>query len=425
MNRISFASLFVFLLLTVETFAQPCTQPYTQKQFNVYREGNIIYGTDTNFNHTLQTLKLNIWKPIRDNNILRPLLLLVHGGGFVSGQKEDFDSLASWYAARGYVAATIQYRLLFYPPLLLTPPYAYDSTEVLRAGYRSIQDLRGAIRFMKNRSASDSSDINKVYVLGASAGAIAALGAAYIDQASEIPTGVDSIAAVIHGPTQYLRPSLGPLDGKLNLGNADASFHGVVAYMGAMLDTAHLESNLDMPLFVYHQTGDPIVGCTFKKGLHGAPLGLGTNYPHLYGSCLITPRAQQLGYSSAQLFSYIHNGSNHSVHNEMLIDSLTAHWLSALICPVSVGLSSATTKSATLEVFPIPADNHITIAIQQTTANQNELRVFNSLSQIIYETKGYHTTFKINTSSWPAGLYTIVVYNGSNYYVTKKSIIRH
>ncbi|HNQ12291.1 MAG TPA: T9SS type A sorting domain-containing protein [Bacteroidia bacterium] len=380
--------------LTIALQGQPCTNDYTQKIYNVYKESNITYGSDTNFNASIQTLKLNIWKPLADNNTLRPLIILVHGGGFVSGQKEDFDTLASWYAARGYVAATIQYRLLFYPPLLLTPPYAYDSTEVLRAGYRSIQDLRGAIRFMKNRATTDSSDINHVYVLGGSAGAIAALGAAYIDQNSELPFGVDSIAAVVHGPSQYPRPHLGPLQGKLNLGNSDASFHGVVSYMGAMLDTAHLESSLDMPLFLYHQTGDPIVGCNFQKGLHGAPLGLGTNYPHLYGSCLITPRAQNLSFSSDQLYSYIHNGNNHSVHNQVLVDSLTALWLSKLICPIQTSVEQNSLFESDVIVYPNPSNGQFRIKSSKDKIvsvdfynTQSELVKRNFLKQSIDETQ--------------------------------------
>ncbi|MCY7327486.1 MAG: carboxylesterase family protein, partial [Saprospiraceae bacterium] len=48
-----------------------------------------------------------------DDDTCRPLSILMHGGAFVVGTKEDGNmvSLAQEIAARGYVVASINYRL--------------------------------------------------------------------------------------------------------------------------------------------------------------------------------------------------------------------------------------------------------------------------------------------------------------------------
>src|SRR4051812_50211756 len=49
----------------------------------------------------------------------RPGVLLVHGGGFRAGAKESYLPLAIKLAERGYIAATVNYRL---PPPEQIPP---------------------------------------------------------------------------------------------------------------------------------------------------------------------------------------------------------------------------------------------------------------------------------------------------------------
>lgn len=43
----------------------------------------------------------------------RPFILLIHGGGFVGGDKSSWEDECKEFAKRGYVTASINYRLGF------------------------------------------------------------------------------------------------------------------------------------------------------------------------------------------------------------------------------------------------------------------------------------------------------------------------
>jgi carboxylesterase type B len=101
------------------------------------------------------------------------------------------------FAKKGWVVANINYRLGTHKAASynmyalcnnsISAPCGYisDSAEIFRANYRGMQDAKGAIRFMKNRNAIDSSDVNNVFIVGESAGAFIAYATAFTDQSSE------------------------------------------------------------------------------------------------------------------------------------------------------------------------------------------------------------------------------------------------
>ena len=59
--------------------------------------------------------------PSEDHRPMRPTVVLVHGGSFISGDKSSFDSLGRALAARGFIAASINYRLTGSGPPLVPP----------------------------------------------------------------------------------------------------------------------------------------------------------------------------------------------------------------------------------------------------------------------------------------------------------------
>ena len=76
---------------------------------------DLPYGS--NFNNVtgeVQTLLLDIYEPpLSDNRTLRPGVVLVHGGSFLSGDKtsDGEPEYATKLAQRGFVAVSIDYRL--------------------------------------------------------------------------------------------------------------------------------------------------------------------------------------------------------------------------------------------------------------------------------------------------------------------------
>lgn len=104
----------------------------------------------------------------------RPLLLLIHGGAFYNGDKRDlgYPEMGHYFAERGYVVASINYRLGFLP---MAP-------DVDRAGYRALQDAHAAVCYLLNNADEFGIDTTKIFAAGTSAGAITALNLAFMGE---------------------------------------------------------------------------------------------------------------------------------------------------------------------------------------------------------------------------------------------------
>lgn len=351
-------------LLSFTAFTQNCPYDYVTRQFDVSVESGVLYGTAPRFDGGTDSLRMNIYKPVGDGVAQRPLFVAVHGGAFLGGHRNDMNELCQWYAERGYVAATISYRLGFYSPALLPNPYAYDQAEVVRAAYRAQQDVKGAIRFLRARQAQDSTHAENVFVCGVSAGGITAMHVAYATANEERPAACAAIGTVDLIGQQIQRPDLGPIDGELNLGES-AGVKACVSYFGGLLDTTMIDANTDPALFMYHQTGDPVVGCGYQQGLWGMPLGVGGNYPWLYGSCAIDPHVQQLGFTSERYEFHPYTGNQHDIHDIPVVDGWSAIFLARQFCSTGTFTEEVGTQRQ-VHVYPNPATD-----VVRTTRNGN------------------------------------------------------
>ena len=151
---------------------------------------NIVYGWNTNFSGGLDSLRMDIYQPAGDTLAQRPLIVWVHGGSFVGGTKADVDvvALSNAFAKRGYVCASIDYRLgVSFPP---------TTTGTQQAVFRAVHDLKAAIRFFRKDAATADNyriDPNMIFAGGSSAGAFTALHLAYLDEPSEVPPSIDTV----------------------------------------------------------------------------------------------------------------------------------------------------------------------------------------------------------------------------------------
>lgn len=103
----------------------------------------------------------------------RPLLVLVHGGGFTAGSRIQHTDDAIGYARRGFVVATIDYRV---------DPDAGASGRAHRAAaFAAIDDAMEAIRWLRAHSEDLAVDPDRIGALGASAGGAIVLGLALLD----------------------------------------------------------------------------------------------------------------------------------------------------------------------------------------------------------------------------------------------------
>lgn len=109
---------------------------------------NVVYKK---INHT--KLKVDIYRPKSEIKKTYPAVLLIHGGGWLTGSKENQRIMAQNLALNGYVAITASYRLG------LESPYP-----------AAVIDLKDAIRWMRKKAKKYHINPNKIAVLGSSAG---------------------------------------------------------------------------------------------------------------------------------------------------------------------------------------------------------------------------------------------------------------
>jgi poly(3-hydroxybutyrate) depolymerase len=183
---------FVFILFFVSifnVFAQYCnTNRFTELPVftndQIDSDLGIIYGNALNYNGQYQDLIMNVHSPKLLNDTLekRPLIVLMHGGSFLSGKLIQLDSVCIEFAKRGFVAATIEYRLGW------TAAYNCQTTDsgnvksINKAIYRSMQDLHASLRYLVNNHSQYKIDTAWIFAGGVSAGAFATVDLAFISQ---------------------------------------------------------------------------------------------------------------------------------------------------------------------------------------------------------------------------------------------------
>jgi para-nitrobenzyl esterase len=147
-----------------------------------YAEG-LSHDSWNSANNSVIPLEMDSYVP--DNNLQnRPLLMLIHGGAFYGGSKQQdaLVNMANYYASRGFVVFSIDYRLRDHTGTIPQewidassdiPPANHDQ---LFAMYPAHRDAKAALRWIIANA--DNYHINTDYITvgGGSAGAITSIG---------------------------------------------------------------------------------------------------------------------------------------------------------------------------------------------------------------------------------------------------------
>ena len=280
---------------------------------------DLVYRIAPNYQGRQDSLHLRLWIPEVNGSATRPLVVWVHGGAFYAGSYRGMDTICKRWSERGYVAVSVQYRLGYYSPFPVDPPYAYDQAEIIRACWRATQDVRAAWRFLADSSEAYRIDTSCIVVGGESAGSIITLQALIADPSDSIPKEVAALEDVVRGFDRFPRPDLGSIDPRQASPLPTVSL--VLNRFGALLHPYMLQAD-DVPaLFSYHQRGDLVVSCGIARGLWGLPLDVGGKHPVFYGSCAMEQLLEDAGHDASLRSSWFVEGLGHERHAPALVQA--------------------------------------------------------------------------------------------------------
>jgi acetyl esterase/lipase len=149
---------------------------------------DLAYREATNVDGELQTLHLDLYQPVGDTAERRPVVVLIHGGFFVFGNNKDDSwgagpSFARPFVERGYVVASIQYRLR--PDMGQFPDV--DFAELEAANLDAHDDAVGAVAWLRDHAAELRLDPEAIVPVGPSAGGSIAWNLAWLPGSSARP----------------------------------------------------------------------------------------------------------------------------------------------------------------------------------------------------------------------------------------------
>ncbi|MBC8312379.1 MAG: carboxylesterase family protein [Candidatus Marinimicrobia bacterium] len=237
---------FIYLLSGIFTQTR-----YIDEVFdNIYIDENVVYGNapDLPFWFLLESntvdvdLDMDMYFPENEYESNRPLIIVVHGGAFFSGDNnlDDVTALSISAAKRGYVVANINYRLGL---------NVLDQQSCVRAIYRGTQDGSAVVRHFRENYSEYGIDPEKIYMWGSSAGAFIAHHLAFMDD--------DDRPSSTYGG--FGIPDLGCLDCEGNSYNHSRIPNAIIGCWGALLDLNYIDANDSVPTLMFHGTVDLVV----------------------------------------------------------------------------------------------------------------------------------------------------------------------
>ena len=394
--------------LSVASFAQITwgNGRYAQKTFGVQVTPNVYYGKNTNYLGLQDSLFVDIYEPTNDPGTTRPLLILAHGGSFLTGTRlaPDVVYLCNEFAKRGYVVVSMKYRLginVFAASL---------KSELYKAVWRGQQDGKAVTRFFRKSIANGNPyriSGNHIIVGGISAGAVLGAYSCFLNTPNETPALVDTVA-------------IGGIEG--NTGNAGFSSAaiGVVGACGAVGDVSILQNQPSKFFVSVHGTADQTV-----------PYGAGyyrsnnLNIEILYGSKSIDSAAAIYGnpHLLHTFYGQGHvpwNNAAGAFVNQTYMDTTETTFqvfLSARLAPVAVNDLQNALKAS---VYPNPATDQLNVRFELDQPQAYTVRITDILGKSVAERKvatqagTQNQIFNVDELNAGLYLYQITTENGSS-----------
>ena len=346
----------------------------------------VTYGSAANFAGIIQPLLMDIYQPTGDTVRRRPVIIFAHQGGFVTGLRTDAYMVAvcTRFAKLGYVTASIDYRLLFFP---------FDTVNVAKAAIRGMQDLRAAVRFFRQDAATAKlyrAHSSYITVGGSSAGAFAALEVGYINKPTEVPGYVDLAG-------------LGGIEGASGNPGYSSAVLAVLNLSGATENPSVIEAG-NAPLCSVHGTADGTV--PYFQGRVGASLPP----KYVYGSGRLNPRATALGIRNT--LRTLRGAGHIPFETDAAYADTTFRTIRDFLRP-SLGQAGTvitaarpnSAKAPTAQAYPNPADEAVRVVLPAAWRLPLEAQLLDATGRVVRALSPSDKVLLLERGVLPAGIY--------------------
>ncbi|MBS1607535.1 MAG: alpha/beta hydrolase, partial [Bacteroidetes bacterium] len=231
----------------VMVYSQPASMvKYKDPLYTVTTTFNISYYTNNNSSVKDKYYLFDLFQPKEDTSSFKPLIIWMHGGGFKYGNKKS-GGIPLWcheFAKRGYICASINYRLSKKKPLR-------RFTDLVDGCLDATEDLQKAITYFKQNGIRYKIDTTKIIVAGNSAGAITGLQAVY------------------SSPYEMMKLINQPDYDTLRKTHNPSGICAIINFWGALFDSTWLK-NERIPIVSIHGEKDKIVNFDHKGPINGS-----------------------------------------------------------------------------------------------------------------------------------------------------------
>lgn len=379
----------LLFLLPVSLMAQELNCDGNRYQNQIFADVDSVkdvqYGQALTLGGKSQNLLMDIYEPVGDTLAIRPLIVMAHGGSFISGGRSQTAEFCVDFARRGYVVANIEYRLIDFLVL--------DSLGMFEAVIMAINDMRAAVRYFREDAAFSNKygiATDYIFVAGVSAGAIMASHLGFLDPDDEVPEYLQDILAK-HGGfegnssenTQY-----------------SSNVQGVINYSGGLMRSSWIDND-DVPVYSAHDDQDPVVPCNYANS-NAVPFPA-----YLYGSCAMKSAADQMNITN--LLYLVPNSTGHVSYlsndsTKTLVFQESAAFLKSIICgEPSTASDRPWSQDPGIFVYPNPVADILHI---KTEAKVQAITISNLMGQSILELNDPSEN-QLDLSSLPNGIYLL------------------
>ncbi len=380
---------------------------YKADVFAGFKKTTVVYAPTVGHTGGNMNLSMDVYEPDGDVVAERPVVILAHGGSFIFGDRSNMAKWCELLAKKGYVAATISYRL--YPFLVLGYP---DSLDIFDTAVKAVGDMRAAVRYFREDAATGNqfrADVDNIFIGGYSAGAVTALHCAYLDLGDDIPTFLQTFINNNGG--------LDGISGTASNKTYSSASNATISMSGGLYRSIWIDAT-EVPLVSIHGTADATVPYVS---------GLAANIAYLEGSSKLHARANDIGLWNS--FHTVPGGGHTNIYdNASYQPHIDTFWvnvttmLEAITC-ASVSAQSPTSWENDWYVSPNPnVGQQFTLHLPDEVPFA-DVQLLNLTGQLAFQQNGVSANGQVRLPGLPKGLYLVQLSAKGKRFAAKRLVI--